>query len=233
MKPIIGILAEVDNDLVTKIWNYYVSAIEKSGGLPVIIPYVRNDATLDSYVDMCDGFLFSGGVDVDPMHYGEEKKPTCEEVEPYRDELELKIFKKIIATKKPVLAICRGAQLVNVALGGTLYQDIPSEVDTSIIHRQLEGKCEPSHNVRIIEGTPLFDLIGDMTMAANSFHHQALKALGNGLKVMATTDDGIAEAVYLDSERYLRAYQWHPERLYDKIEQNRLIFDDFIKACNK
>ena len=231
MKPIIGILAEVDNDLITKLWNFYVNALEVAGGLPIIIPYVRGAETLDAYVDMCDGFLFSGGVDIDPCHYGEETKPTCGAIQPYRDELELKMFDKVIATKKPILAICRGAQLVNVALGGTLYQDIPSEVDTAILHRQTEGKCEPSHSVNITEGTPLFDLIGERTMVANSFHHQALKELGCGLKVMAAAEDGIIEAVYLDGDHHLRAYQWHPERLQDKSTQNRMIFDDFIKAC--
>ena len=231
MKPIIGMLAQIDDERTSKIVNAYTNAIESSGGIPILLPYVKNEETIESFVNMCDGFLFSGGVDIAPARYGEETKPTCGQIQLYRDELEFKIFDKAIAAKKPILAICRGAQLVNVALGGTLYQDIPSEIDTYIRHEQSEGKCESSHTVKLIDDTPLAELVGTTTMHANSFHHQAIKSLGKGLKVMAVADDDIIEAIYLNKEQYLRAYQWHPERLYDEIEQNRLIFDDFIKAC--
>ena len=122
-------------------------------------------------------------------------------------------------------------QLINVALGGTLHQDITSEVKNSIVHRQIEPKYSPSHEVNITKGTPLHALVNKIRMPANSFHHQCIKALGNGLSVMATADDGIIEAVYSTEDRYLRAYQWHPERLYVSNSLNRSLFDDFIEAC--
>ena len=118
-----------------------------------------------------------------------------------------------------------------MALGGTLYQDIPSELCVSISHRQSEPRFSPSHQVNVLTDTPLGDLMGKACITANSFHHQCIKALGNGLSVMATADDGIIEAVYSTEDRYLRAYQWHPERLYVSNSLNRSLFDDFIEAC--
>ncbi len=231
MKPIIGILAETDNEQVTKLKPGYTEAIQKSGGIPVILPYVKGEETLDSFLNLCDGFLFTGGCDIEPMHYGEKNRGMCGKIEPYRDEFELKFFKKAITTKKPILAICRGAQLVNVALGGTLYQDIPSEVQTEILHRQNEPKAATFHSVKLLQNAPLFNLIGEPTMTVNSIHHQAIKRLADGLTVMAVADDGIIEAVCLSGEQYLRGFQWHPERLYDSDAFNRRIFDDFIEAC--
>ena len=234
-KPIIGILAEVEEgEIANRVWGNYIRAIEQAGGVPILLPYVMQDDVLNRFVELCSGFLFTGGVDVEPRHYGEETKSTCGSIQYRRDELELRIFPKVFATPKPIMAICRGIQLVNIALGGTLYQDIPTEVKTTMIHQQAQPKTEPSHSVNVTKNTPLHALVGGKTcLVANSFHHQAIKTLGKGLTVMATADDGIVEAVYLEGERYLRAYQWHPERLIDIDGDNRLLFTDFIKACQK
>ena len=126
-KPIIGIFAEVDENLATSIRRNYVSALEGAGGIPFLLPYVNNDEILEEMISSCDGIFFTGGRDIDPMRYGEEKKPTCDETQPNRDDVELRAFKMAFESKKPILAICRGAQLVNVALGGTLYQDLPTQ----------------------------------------------------------------------------------------------------------
>lgn len=233
MNPIIGMLVEIDNDSVTKVQNTYISSVAESGGIPFIIPYIENDDTLDQLIELCDGFLFTGGCDIHPRHYGEEVSPLCGSCQSYRDNLELKVFEKAIKSGKPIMGICRGCQLINVALGGTLYQDIPSELNTNILHRQTEPQNAPSHSVTIKSGTPLFELIGNDKMRANSFHHQAVKQTGKGLKPMAVADDGIIEALYCESEQYIRAYQWHPERLYTSERNNKLIFDDFICACGK
>lgn len=232
MKPIIGILAEVDIECNTKVQSAYINAIEQSGGFPILLPYVKETDTIEGFVNLCDGFLFTGGADLAPQRYGEHPKATCGATECNRDELEFKVFQKVIGTSKPILAICRGTQLVNVALGGKLYQDIPSEIPTQISHRQCEPKFSPSHSIKVLQNTPLFNLMEKERISANSFHHQAIKTLGEGLKVMALADDDIIEAIYLTGERYLRAYQWHPERLCETDAHNRLIFDDFIKACN-
>lgn len=229
MRPIIGILAEIDNEFSTRVQKPYISAIEKSGGLPILLPYVTDDETIESFISICDGFFFTGGADIDPQRYGEKAKATCGEIQVNRDELEFKVFQKVINTSKPIIAICRGAQLVNAALGGTLYQDIPSEIDTQILHRQIEPKFSPSHDVQVIANTPLYEIVGTDRIKGNSFHHQAIKTLGYGLEIMAVADDGIIEAVYSKGKQYLRAYQWHPERLRESDKHNRLIFDDFLK----
>ena len=231
MRPIIGVLAEIDDKLSTRVQNSYIRAIEKSGGIPVLIPYVDGGETVEHLVDICDGFFFTGGADIDPKRYGEEPRESIGDVRQYRDEFEFRVFQKVIKTSKPILAICRGAQLVNVALGGTLYQDIPTEVDTKIAHRQSESKFLPPHNVRVIVDTPLYEMTGVEQIKANSFHHQAIKTLGKGLEIMALAEDGIVEAVYLSERQYVRAYQWHPERLFETDLQNRMIFENFIRAC--
>lgn len=231
MRPIIGVLAEIDSELNTRVKNTYIHAIEKSGGIPILFPFVDEDKTIERLVDICDGFFFTGGADIDPKRYEEEAGENIGDIQKHRDEFEFHVFQKVIKTSKPILAICRGAQLVNVVLGGTLYQDIPSEVQTRISHRQSEPDFSPSHDVRIISNTPLYEMMKTEQMKANSFHHQAIKTLGIGLEIMAIAEDGIIEAVYSSGRQYVRAYQWHPERLFEIDTQNRMIFEDFILAC--
>jgi len=233
MKPIIGISSSIDDDGTVTMLCPYGSSIEKAGGIPILLPYVEDCSVLEKYVEMCDGFLFSGGFDIAPSRYGEATKETCGKLQPMRDKLEFTIFEKIIKTDKPIMGICRGFQFINVALGGTLIQDIPSEAPSEINHTQTEPRFTPSHEVRVLADTPLYSLVGKDRMVANSFHHQAIKTLGRGLKVMAMADDGIVEAIYSTGERYIRAYQWHPERLYKINEDNLTLFSDFIRACRK
>ena len=231
MSVIIGIPCAIDENKNASLIFTYSKAIEAAGALPLLIPYLENKNLLSDYISLCDGFLFSGGADVDPAIYGEEKKPTCDEIAHFRDELETQFFEAVFASKKPILAICRGAQLINALLGGTLYQDIPTETDAVLCHRQTEPKFEFSHDVTVKKDSPLFKLTGKERIRANSFHHQAIKALGEGLSVMSYADDGIIEGVYHTSHPYLRAYQWHPERIFEKCADNKLIFTDFINAC--
>ena len=231
MIPVIGISAEVDNERDVKLKNTYVHAIEASGGLPLVLPYTNDPNTMRSFVDLCDGFLFTGGDDIAPHRFGEETKDTCGEIQPFRDEYELLLFEQAIKTAKPILAICRGIQLVNVALGGTLYQDIPSEKPSQILHRQTDFGSTPVHAVRVIPDTPLSALMGKNDLRVNSLHHQAIKVLGDRLAVMAVSEDNRIEALYLPKAQYLRAFQWHPERMFDTDESSRLIFADFVGAC--
>ena len=231
MLPVIGLLAEIDDECAARVMRSYAEAIEDNGALPLLLPYIENDEAVDRFIDVCDGFLFTGGVDVEPRKYGEETHPKCGTIRLFRDDLELRVAERVLKTNKPIMGICRGIQLLNVALGGKLYQDIPSEIPSDIQHAQSEPKTSPSHSVNVIEGTPLHALAGKTRMVANSFHHQAISKLGEGLEVMALADDGIIEAAYLPGERYFRAYQWHPERLFEIDEDNRAIFVDFINAA--
>lgn len=233
MKPLIAILGPVDDERSVNLLNTYSAAIESSGGAPVLIPYTESEELISHYVKVCDGVLFSGGCDIEPKRFGEETKATCGNIQKNRDALEFFFFKKAFEEKKPIMAICRGIQVINVALGGTLYQDIPTEIPSEIPHRQKEPRSMPSHEVKILSDTPLMELIGKERMTANSFHHQAIKALGEGLEVMALADDGIIEAVYYNGENYILGYQWHPERLCAIDEDNKALFDDFLSVCRK
>lgn len=231
MRAIIGILSTVDDELNSVLKVTYARAIEKSGGLPLLLPYVAKEESLRCFTEICDGFLFTGGVDIEPQRYGESTSAECGEIQLWRDELDFRAFDAALSSGKPILAVCRGAQLVNVALGGTLYQDIDSLIPSQITHSQAEPLFSPSHSVTVCPETPLYRITGAKRIAANSFHHQAIKTLGKGLRIMAAADDGIIEAIYLNSPQYLCAYQWHPERLFGSDEMNRRIFEDFITAC--
>ena len=196
----------------------------------MLLPYVERDDVIGSFISSVDGIMLSGGVDVDPSRYGEKMKPVCGMLSLPRDELEFKAIAIALEMKKPILGICRGAQVINVALGGTLYQDIRAEAETDIIHRQKEGVHEHSHCINVNIYSPFGAICDLKRIRINSFHHQAVNKLGAGLRVMATADDGIIEAFYLENYGYLRGYQWHPERLFDVDPVERRIFEEFIEA---
>ena len=229
--PIIGLFANIDNEKTASVYGAYSRAIECAGGLPVLLPWVEDEKTIASFLSMCDGIFFTGGADLDPERYGEEKKELCGALSPYRDAVEFAAMPIALQLDKPILAVCRGAQLLNAVCGGTLYQDIPSELSETLLHRQTEDKFSPSHAVDILPETPLFALVGKSRMAANSFHHQAMKKIGEGLCVMARASDGIVEAMYMPKKRYVRAYQWHPERLCMTDADNRILFENFVLAA--
>ena len=232
-KPIIGILSSINTDKDTVGKYSFSHVMEKYGALPMFFPYLEDDDAIIELANLCSGFVFTGGGDVDPKYYGEEASPLCGTTNPFRDTLEFKVFKLAYRDRKPIMGICRGSQVINVALGGTLYQDIPSEFNTDILHRQTEPSNLPSHSIMIKKGTPLYDMIGEEEMQVNSTHHQCVKKLGDGLEIMAMSKDGITEATYLVGNSYIRAYQWHPERLYENFEHHSLLFMDFVNECKK
>jgi putative glutamine amidotransferase len=233
-QPVIGVVPLWD-EYRNSIWMIpgYMDGIIKAGGLPVILPFTDDENVFNQAAALCDGFLLTGGQDVAPELYGEAKRYdniiTCKT----RDRFETLLLDRAIRLDVPVLGICRGLQFMNVSLGGTLYQDIPTELDTNIMHRQVEGRYEHSHYVTVVGGTPLDKLFGAERVQVNSFHHQAIRELGVGLAVMARADDGIIEAVYGTDSCYMRGYQWHPELLYDTDGFATPLFEDFIKAAGE
>ncbi len=232
-KPKIAVTQNIASDGTVSILPQYIEALEDAGAEVVLMPYTDNPSEIISMVKEVDGICFTGGIDVDPKRYFEEKLSWCGETDDKRDLFELGVFFAATQENKPILGICRGMQLINVALGGTLYQDIPTEYASKMNHAQKEPKFEHSHEVNVIKDTPLYYLIGEERIKANSFHHQSIKKLGEGLETMATADDGIIEAVYAPNYRYLRAFQWHPERIYQIDRKQVLIFQDFINACKE
>ena len=231
MVPIIGITPEIAENGNIALRYAYTHAIEEAGGIPFPLPCTEDDALMEELVQICHGFCFSGGEDIDPVRYGEEQLPECGEIAHRRDNFELRLFEKVLPTGKPILGICRGCQIINVALGGTLWQDLPSQMPSGIHHKQLEGQFEHSHCVDLLPGSPLAGITGKARITANSFHHQAAKMLGSGLQVMARADDGIVEGMYLPGHPFLLALQWHPERLCGIDADARALFSSFIHAC--
>ncbi len=231
MKPVVGVLPLWDESK-DSIWMLpgYLDGLLFAGAVPVILPFSADESVLDRITDVCDGFLFTGGHDVSPALYGE--KPLCgiNDVCEKRDALELAVFRRAAAADKPVLGICRGLQFINAAMGGTLYQDLPSQRPSDISHRQQPPYDIPSHTVKVEKDTPLYKYLQTDNLDVNSSHHQAVKNLAPGLLPMAFSPDGIVEAFFGSEQRFLWAVQWHPERLFRKDEYNGMIFKAFVEA---
>lgn len=228
MKVKIGIVPALTKEGEAKVEQSYIDYVTEGGAEVIILPYPKEKIT-DGLLAECNGFLFLGGADISPSRYGEVAKEQLGETIPGRDEYEFEAFRLIFNTGKPIFAVCRGMQLVNCALGGTLYQDLPSEHPTDVAHRADGKKYDNYHEAAFLEGTYLHGVLGGELFTVNSYHHQAIKTLGNGLAVMARATDGVIEAIYHTGERILWGFQWHPERIDNRT--SRRISAAFISAC--
>jgi putative glutamine amidotransferase len=211
----------------------YTSAVVAAGGIPVILP-AHIDA-IDDMLEALDGIIFSGGGDIEASHWGEEPHEKAGGFDKERDAFELQAIKKAVERDMPMLGICRGIQTINVALGGSLVQDIPDQMPGSQEHRQhVDGKMrdDVSHPVTIEANDNLLHrIIGDTTLETNSFHHQALKDVGEGLEVIARSEDGVIEAVWNPAMSFGLAVQWHPEMLAATHSRHAAIFDALVQAA--
>lgn len=234
MKPIIGVMPLWDKEK-DSLWMLpgYLDGIRQAGGLPVIFPFTTDEQELKQLAGVCDGFLFTGGHDVSPWVYKEELLEGMIDCCEKRDIMEAIVLRDAIAEDKPVLGICRGIQFINAALGGKLYQDIPTQHPSEVNHHQDRPYDAPSHEVTIAEGSPLHKCLGTDRIPVNSCHHQAIKVLSPELAVMAAAEDGIIEAVYRPESRFLWAVQWHPEFSYKVDENSRKLFRAFVEAMMK
>lgn len=233
-KPIIGITSSYIKQGMymegTYVHHDYQKAIVEAGGVPIVLPVAPSDV-LDRYVDMCDGFIFSGGEDVDPRFYNEDPHPKLGFFYTERDESELYLIKKVVEKKKPVFAICRGIQLLNVALGGTVIQDIPSQRKSAMQHSQTIQRDKTSHVVQINEDSKLHQLLNRETVMVNSLHHQAINQLAEGLITTATARDGMIEAVELEGNPFVMGIQWHPESMVRKDKTMMVLFEEFVREA--
>lgn len=228
-RPVILIFPTRKDDL-TAMSVRYTDAVRCHGGVPLLIPMYTDADTLEYMCGVADGFLFSGGVDVDPSYYGEEKLNGTVEVDPVRDALEMTGLGIVLKTNKPIMGICRGIQSVNVGMGGTLYQDIPSQRPSDICHRQSAPATEPTHKVTTVPGTKLGALTGGSFMT-NSFHHQGIKTPAPGLRVAALAADGMIEALESVDDRFILLVQWHPEFTHSSDPVSDALFTSFIEAA--
>lgn len=211
----------------------YVWAVERAGGIPVILPVTREPEVIARYLSLVDGLLLSGGVDVDPACYHQAPHPQLGDVDLDRDATELPLIQAALAHDVPIFAICRGIQTLNVALGGTLYQDLPSEFPSEIQHAQNVNKIprdQATHSIAVEPHSRLADIIGDTTMQVNSFHHQALHTVAAPLIVTAIAPDGVIEAAESRSHRYVVAVQFHPEETAVSDVKSQRLFKAFVQA---
>jgi putative glutamine amidotransferase len=206
----------------------YLRAIEAAGALPLVIPPLDLDA-IEPLLDRLDGMCLSGGPDLDPDAYGARPHPELGPVEPDLDRFELAVAGQADARQMPILAICRGMQALNVVRGGTLHQHIP-DLPGVVPHRQREPGDVPTHDVRVCEGTRLERALGVSELGVNSFHHQAIERLGEGLEETATAPDGTVEGVEDPARPYVVGVQWHAEAMAGRETEARL-FASFVAAC--
>ncbi|MEY8442487.1 gamma-glutamyl-gamma-aminobutyrate hydrolase family protein [Lactobacillaceae bacterium 24-114] len=203
-----------------------IEAVVKSGGIPVIFPSVAPEL-VPNYLDLFDGIIFAGGSDVDPTFYGEEPHQKLGSTYFKRDQFEVSLVKAALNANKALMGICRGMQVINVALGGTLFQDLSEDPRQTLKHSQDAPGNFPSHHVNVNQESRIFSLIGGRPFV-NSRHHQALDQIPNTLKVTAVADDMVPEAIEsVDNDRIL-AVQWHPENMFKHYTYSQALFTDLI-----
>jgi putative glutamine amidotransferase len=212
------------------IYAPYVDVVADAGGVPLLVPCLNNESLLGKYVELIDGFVFTGGEDYPSEFYGELSEPETTVCHKRRSQIDIKLVHLVLATGMPVLGICGGLQLINIAAGGKLIQHLKN-ADT---HRATSHTHDAEHSVTIIKGTILASMFGVERLVVNSAHHQGVhpEHIGNGLRITAQADDGTIEALEPVEERFLLAIQWHPERIQDS-EHCWRIFSAFIKASNE
>lgn len=211
----------------------YVNAVIAAGGLPIVLP--PQDGAAGELLDVVDGLLLSGGGDVEPTRYGDDMvHPKTYGIDPLRDRFEVALLDEAFARDTPVFSICRGIQVLNVALGGTLYQDVPDQVSTDPVHAQETvgiPASEPGHQVLPAPGGPLAAHWGEGAVGVNSFHHQAVRDLAPNLQVAAIADDGVVEAVWRPDRTFVLGVQWHPELMFELHPEQLAPFKALVEAA--
>ena len=228
-RPLIGITsAYIPDGGYAKVHSSYTQAVKEAGGTPVILPVPEDDDLVGEYVRVLDGLLLTGGDDVPPEAYGESPLEQTKTLSPRRHRFEKALLEAWLPTRKPILGICRGCQQVNVVCGGTLVQDIPTQVGTTVIHRDTERRGDVAHRVEMEPGTTLRSLLSSVQV--NSSHHQAVKDVGKNLRISARSPDGVIEALEFTDGRFGLLVQWHPERIAD-AKHRKAIYGAFVRAC--
>ena len=240
--PVIGITCSMEYDRKRRKYptayafdflkRSYYEAVERSGGIPILLPNTTKGNNFSSLLSLLDGLLISGGNDVDPVFYGEKREAKNLNITPERDKFELSLVRKARNQRIPLMAICRGMQLLNVAFGGSIYQDFSTE--KSFRDHTLEGSTiyKKRHAVIITKGSKLFDVIRRRKITVNTSHHQMVKKVGKGLVAIAWSEaDGVIEAIETKEEGFLLGVQWHPELMKDK--NSKMLFDWLVRSARK
>lgn len=240
MKPLIGISCGTFYDRAWCPPSYghrqtYVDAVLRAGGAPLLIPPVQDELTLRALYERLDGVLLAGGTDIEPVHYGHEPHAQLGTLDRMRDSAELPMARWAAAEGKPMLGICRGIQVINVALGGTLWQDIPTQLSTELSHNlsyEREDWTHLAHEMRLAADSRLRALLGTDTMPINSLHHQSVREIAPGLRAVAWAPDGVIEAVEGTGEGFVMGVQCHPEALQASADPRwQHVFAAFVQSC--
>ena len=228
MKTVIAI-PQMGTDLFRKYMkSKYVKSLERAGATVKWIELDDTDKAIKECLE-CDGLLLPGGADIEPALYGRERDEKCGKPNELRDKNEFAIFKAYVTTNKPILCICRGFQLLNVACGGTLYQDISDIKKCN--HSDFLKRGKATHKITVTENTKLYDIFDNSTVGVNSLHHQAVEDIGENLVVSAVSEDGFVEALELKGHSFCLGVQWHPEHMSKKDELQQKLFNEFVKCC--
>lgn len=209
----------------------YMKVMEKCGALPIMFPLSKDPEVIKQCFEMCDGILMTGGHDVNPKVYGAEAIAECGIPCDVRDEMERILFDMAMENDKPVLGICRGIQLMNALLGGSLYQDLPTEYELDVEHHMQPPYNRVAHKVEILEGTPLANIIGSGMYGVNSYHHQAVREVAPKAEVMAFSEDGLVEAINVPDKKFIMGVQWHPEFSFEDDDKCMKLVQAFVNAC--
>lgn len=237
MRPLIGIPCHAGLRAETERPIYYnnrsyIHAVERAGGTPILIPILEEVESLTPLLPRLDGLLISGGIDVDPTHYDEDPHPLLGETNAQLDKLEMNLIQWALEHRKPTLGICRGMQMMNVALGGTLYQDLNAEIPSSLRHANWDlPRNKLIHRVEVVSGSRMESVLGVQELLVNSLHHQAVKEPGEGIFISGYAEDGVAEMLEVSGHPFMMAAQCHPEELYSEHDIWQRLFFAFIKAC--
>jgi putative glutamine amidotransferase len=232
-QPIIGLLCAHETERRDQYYvaNAYIQAIIKAGGVPILIPYQPKDQIF-RILSGLDGLVIPGGDDIDPGRYGENPIIQCGEIDPLWDELDLWATGFALERNMPILAICRGCQVLNVALGGTLIQDIPTQIKGSIKHAQKAPRWYATHDIAVQSASLLGNIWQNDLQKVNSYHHQSIAKVGQGLRIVASAPDGVIEAVEGTDRRFVLGLQWHPELMTEHYPVARRIFEHFVQAAS-
>lgn len=233
-KPLIGLTPSHDTEKGDiSMRPTYLKAIQAAGGIPIVLPLTPSKEDLLQLTNSLDGFLFTGGPDIHAFYFGEQTHAGCGNVSPARDTLELALLPLVMGMKKPVLGICRGIQVLNIALGGDIYQDLPSQFheDFPVAHKQPFYYNIPSHTVDVVPGTLLSQICQTNLLKVNSMHHQAVRKVAPGLIACGHAPGGLVEALEKPDYPYFLGVQWHPEYLWEQDAAAARLFSSFVKAC--
>lgn len=237
MIPVIGVTIwkELkDSNVYERVNEANLNAIIDNGGIPIMLPITNNDVIIDKYLEMVDGILFTGGNDINPLIFGEEPIKGLGDLEYDRDEFEVRLYKRAAEKNMPMLGICRGMQLMNVAAGGTVYQDIYNQrPDTNSHNPKFTFEGNEYHSVLLNDDTKIYEIFKINDIKTNSYHHQAVKDIAEGYKATAFAKDGIVECIESTNLNFAVGIQWHPEVMYEKYPLHNNLFKALIYEASK